>query len=1116
MNRQPVCGIAWVLSVALWFLITPALQGQTVVGRIDGTVTDQGGAVISGAQVVLESLETQATRRATTSDSGTYVIPSVPLGRYTVTITAAGFQSYVQADVRLQVNQSLTIDARLTVGSTSQTVEVQAATLALNQTDATIGSVIEHQEIVDIPLNGRNFTQLILLAPGASPIQTGQQNTFTITGGISPALNGMRAQMNNFTFDGVDNNMRFTNTYAQSPPPDAIEEFKVEQHQTEASAALAAGANINLISRSGSNAFHGSVWEFVRNNAFTANNYFDAPGEHPYHQNQFGFFVGGPLVIPHLIDGRKSKTYFSGYYEGFRSSRNATTFATVPTQAERNGDLSGLLGPQLGTDCVGRPVFQGEIYDPLTTVANAACPDGVIRDPFPNNEIPSDRIGAVPNAYLQYLYPLPNATGPQNLVLSQRTTQNADQFGVRFDQYISEKGRLFARVSRYSDDLLSPGALPANVFEQVNSGLNVAGHYTQIFSPTFILDFLFGYNRATIPFRYKGLGSAFNAAVGPEFVLPLPSETINAQVSLGGSRFSSGTFFDYDLANPDTSYQYNGDLKKVTGKHEITWGLHYMRFRHVTGLQGAKSLGFSPQITGLPSFGLSGDAMAGFYLGYPNSSAVQLANPFNHFSNIYNLFVGDAWKVTPKLTVNVGLQYVYAAPPTVVGNRISLFDYQKALTQPTATDFTFAYLWCTVNPINGAPPKCPGGQLFSHDRNNFAPRFGLAYSPLKETVVRMGYGIFYDYNTNINQNSVNITQSVWPYSVSQAINGQNTTTLGPLNPILSLDNPFPTQAQLPPTPRFTIDRFARDPYAMEWNIGVEHLLPAAVKLSVNYVGAAARKLPIQVTENIAPAGAGSIATRRPLLNSGSFTVDSNEGTSSYNALQVTVEKNVSSSLVFRNSYTYGKSLDIESDANGGLRAPSYAYDTRLSWGPSDFDIPQLNVTSFLYQLPVGRGKKFASNASGLLNAIVGGWELSGILTLRSGTWFSVVDGIDQANTGGNGNQTPLEVADPHSGFSQSKDEWFNVNAFALPPFGSLGNTGSNSLRSAAYRNLDIAAEKSFKIKESLQLQVRVETFNTFNHTNFKAPDSTLTNPLFGQVTAAYPSRDMQGGLKLVW
>jgi hypothetical protein len=1120
MNCRTLCRSGALLSVlmALSLSVIP-LHGQTVQGQINGTVTDPGGNAVPGAAVVLKSADTNTERSTTSADSGVYFLSSVPPGAYTLTVSAKGFDSYTVSNLTLLVNQARTLDVKLAVGSVAQTVEVSGGGVALNTTEATIGTVVGHQDVVAIPLNGRNFTELIQLTPGVAPVQTGQQNSFIITGGISPAVNGMRAQMNNFTLDGVDNNQRFSNTYSVSPPPDAIAEFKVASHQTGADVSLAAGTNVNLVTRSGDNSLHGAVWEFLRNNVLDSRNYFDnffASPTLPFRQNQFGYYVGGPITIPHVLDGRKSRTYFSTYYEGLRFSRTNTKSATVPDDAERAGNFSELLGSVIGTDCLGRSVRQNQLYDPTSTVANANCPQGFIRNPYPNNTIPS--VHPVAAAYLKFYDPEPNRTGTPNLITSQVQTETADQWGLRIDQSITDRQQLYGRTSFYNWVTSSPGSLPANPTEQQNHGANIAINYTLVVNPTFIVNLLAGYNRSGIPLYNPGIpgsqGAAFDAAVGPNFYNKFTAggNVPNGQ-GLTGSRFNSPSFISYELANPDSTYQYNGDVKKVAGRHEISYGFRYMRYRHIASPQGAASQSYSPVTTGLPGNAQTGEPLASFMLGYPQGSVQAIIPYFNDWGNIYNGYIGDTWKISPKLTLNLGFQYVYASPPLVQHNQISLFDWGLAQTQPNATDFTYAYIWCAKNPITGAPPNCPRNSITVPDRKNFAPRVGVAYAVSPKTVIRTGGGYFYDFNSNIEQNSIRVSTGVYPFGTSLSLSGQNLTTLGPV----TLNNPYPVAPGSAPIPNQSINRFNKNPFAIEFNLGLEQILPFSMKLSTDYVGGLGRRLIVSLPENIAVLGTGSINSRRPVHNAGVFPWRNNFGNSSYHALQVKLEREFRSGLTFLNSYTWSKSMDIASDANGYIGAPAYTYAPKMSYGPSDFDLTQVNTTSLVYVLPVGRGKTFGGNANRALDVVIGGWEASGIIALRSGLWSSVTVGQDVANVGDTtGTQTANRLSNPFSAGSRTRAEWFNPAAYALPAAGTFGNSGRNSLKGPTYKNVDLSLAKSFAIWESLHLQFRSEFFNLFNHTNFMNPTTLISSPNFGQIITANPSREIQGALKLIW
>jgi hypothetical protein len=1128
-TNQQRCGAALRLAAALLIslcLIGPSpAAAQTTISSVSGSVLDQSGAVIAAAEVVLRDLDAGVERRTTSNESGTYAMPALRPGRYSLTVRRDGYQEYVVKEFQLLVNEARTIDVRLGAGRFEEAVTVTVAPSTLRTNDGTISTVIQSKEIVEIPLNGRHFTQLILLAPGATPRQTGQQGLFMISqgaGGISPAVSGARPQMNNFTIDGVDNNMRFTNSFGTSPPPDAIQEFEVATNQSDAHTSLAAGANINLVTKSGTNRLQGVVWEFHRDDALAATNFFDnrnGTRRPDLLQNQYGFFIGGPVYLPKVLDGRQSRTYFSAYYEGFRARRVNSTTASVPDEGLRTGDFSRVLGPVIGTDGLGRPVQANQLFDPLTTRACATCQSGFIRDPFPKNVIPTLRLHPVALAYLSALYPLPNRNeAGRNLVLSQTFRQESSQYGVRVDHNISDTRRVFGRVSRFQTEQRQPGSLPLNPFEQVNNGVNVALDYTQIFQSAFLMHLTGGYNRVGIPYRNVPLGADFLAAVGPDFAHEVPNGYLPTSIALRGSSFNSVTFSNLDLANPDESYQLNADFQNVRGKHELSFGARYMRWRHIVGRQGDTSVDFVQQTSNQPGFSGTGDALASFLLGLPTASFFGFADPLQTFGDVYVGYFGDTWRVTPRLTVNVGLQYVFATPPVEHHDKISLFDYPTALTRPQSDDFGFAYIWAGTNPLTGEASNASRPSIVEPDKNNWAPRVGMAYRLNQATVIRGGFGVFHDYNTNLVQNSVRIAFNNWPYALGQQVSGQNLLVVGPIQPPISLDDPFVTATPTPPTPRNTLSRFNRDPYMLRGNVGVERTLPGSINLAANYVGAAGRNLVLSIVENIAEASVLPANPRRPLPRSGSFVYAPNEGRSSYHALQLTVERRFARGLSFRNAYTWSKSSDHVSDPNN-VDDIEYAYDRDASWARADFDVRHQNVFSWVYQLPFGHGQSFGSSWNGFLNQALGGWQVSGVVSIRSGPPFTIFAGQDNANTGTfvpNVMRAQVVSEPVPNGFDQSNERWFDISAFQVPAFGTLGNSGRNALTGPGSKSVDLALAKRFRLVGATQLEFRAEAFNALNHTNFGTPASTVGGGNFGRILGAATARQIQFGVKLHW
>ena len=581
---------------------------------------------------------------------------------------------------------------------------------------------------------------------------------------------------------------------------------------------------------------------------------------------------------------------------------------------------------------------------------------------------------------------------------------------------------------------------------------------------------------------------------------------------LTGSRYNFATFVSYDLANPDDSFQFNNSLRKVAGKHSLNVGFNLLHWRHFVGVQGTSNLQYSPLTTSLPGVTETGESLASFFLGLPTQSTYGFGLPKKTFGNIFVGYFGDTWKITPKFTATMGLQYVYATQPR--GNQVSAMDVDLARTQPLATDFTFAYLWAETNPITGAAPNASPG-LIEPDRNNFAPRLALAYAPFANTSIRTGFGLFYDYNTNLIQNN-NARGFSYPFAVSRSITGQNLTTVGPI----TLDSPY-----VPFTPSVAqfgnpLDRYRRDPYAMNWNFGIEQLLPGNLLLSVDYVGSGGRKLSTNVQLNQAPVGTGPINARRPWPNAGTNPfIIKQIGNSNYHSLQTKLERRFSGGLTFRNSYTWSRTLDYDSDPNSAQ--VSYSYNLRYSYGPATFHIPHVNVTSFVYMLPFGRGRSLGANVSRFADLFIGGWQVSGIVNIRSGLPYHILSGLDTGNTG-NSIAFATERADVVSnpvpyGFQQTRLQWFDPNAFAVPQSGTLGNMGRNSLIGPAFQNVDLNLSKDFPIRERLGLEFRAEFFNLFNHVNFANPNNSLANrALLGQITSAFAARDIQFALKMHW
>jgi Carboxypeptidase regulatory-like domain len=1097
-NAQRLSCLVFVLCV-----VTAQSQAQTTNGSMNGTVTDPSGSAVPDVQIKVTNKDTGAERTVTSSDTGSYTVPQLPPGTYDVTAQKSGFATENRPNVQLLVNQSATLDFKLSLSSVSETIEVTGAAPQLNTTNATLGDVVQHQQIVDLPLNGRNFTQLTLLTPGAAPQESGQQNAFTVklgAGAISPSVNGQRGQQNNFTMDGVLNNAIFTDIWAVSPPPDALQEFNVQSHMTDAQFSISSGANINIVTRSGTNEFHGSAWEFFRNDVLDARNFFDR-AKPPYRQNQYGVTFGGPVRLP-FFNG-KDNTWFEGYWEGFRSAQSLSYFASVPTAAMRGGDFSGILGAQVGTDSLGRPIFQNEIFDPNTTRPDPSHPLNVIRDPFPGNMIPATRLNPVTQLVLQKYYPSPNLNvGPgvlPNYEFAGGNHTASDQAGIRIDHRFGDNDSLFGRYNRSDNTLLRPEALPTYQQSLTNYGQTLALGYTHLFNATTILNIHYGYTNTNFGQFDGAAGQPFLTATNFSQLAPAKNGiALGPQIGLSNG-FTGVSQFAIPLG-PQYNHDGHADLSLVRGSHTIGVGAmiyHIHSFDDGWGM----SVNFAQNATAQGgTVNGSGSGVASFMLGLPDSISGFLGNTSaNERGWWYGGYIQDQWQVSKKLTVTYGLRYDLVLPPSYGSKTVSGLDVLTG-------DFLVS---------SAVPPLYPHPNVrktyYDPHYNGFEPRFGIAYRASDKTVIRSAFAMFDDHNNTLVQETQDPRIS-WPEGVGISVGSLNralpTTYFNNLPKYASFFNPLQPYVDFGADPRNKI------PYVMEYNFGVEQQLARTLVLTLDYVGSVGRHNFIQPAANTAlTPGPGPVTPREPFpAYGGAFSFDENVGNSSYNSLQVKLQKALSFGLNFLASYTWSKSLDIQSEGQSG--SIETIYDLRRDWGPSDFNRAQLFTFSSVYQLPFGKGKAYLSNANGFTRVVLGNWNIGGIVTLDSGQAFGVVAGGDIANVGG-GTQRAQVVGNPNAGFTQSRLEWFNTAAFALPTTYTFGNEGRNNMTGPPEKNLDFIAYKDFPFTERMNLQFRSEFFNIFNHTNFGVPNNNVQASNFGQITSTSTApREIQFALKL--
>ena len=1119
--------------IALLCILCAALTGwaQVDTATVTGTIRDSTGAVLPNVTVVATGMDTGIKTTGKSNGDGNYVITPLKIGRYSISAGATGFKTEKHDNIVLNVQQNLRLDFQLQVGSVVETTEVTGSAPLLDSESASLGNVVAAQQVEQLPLNGRRYTDLAELTSGVSKVTEGPVN-----GGSTPtngnaggsfAVNGTRGDQNNFILDGIDNNSNDNGDVAVLSSVDAIAEFKIQTSNYSPEFGRSGGAVINASTKSGTNSFHGSAWEFLRNDSFDARGFFESPDQPkaPYKQSQFGGTLGGPIV--------KNKAFFFVDYEGTRIHSAQTDITTVPTVAgpgtsdERVGDFSGILGAQSSLcgsdgaspcfDALGRPVFQSEIFDPSTTrmVNGSVVRDGfgfdkVTGQPIPGlaNIIPAAAMNSVGLNYAA-LYPAPNQPGTaNNYLVNAPGNDQIDQMDVRADENLTNKIQLFERFSlildtRFQAPVFS-GIADGGGYNTGNRPLDTEGAVfgvTQTIKPTLVNSFRMGFNRVHYISNSPSYGQNF-----PPAGLQVPGVPNDPLIN-GLTWFAPGAYagLGEPLFTPTRStsqdIQINDTLSWVHGKHLIKAGPQF-RFDQFNLLQIGQprgNLSFSGQFTsdsGTPGDG-SGDGLADMLLGVPVTSVISTVTNFGNRQHTYGAFIQDTYKVTPKLTLDLGLRYDYATPVYEAQHRQSNFDYTKGIIVPAGTP---GY------PENLATPQ----------KDNFAPRIGVAYSPFpsKPLVVRAGYGrffVFYEIRTG---DPLQINYNL-PFFFEPTFNSDGITpsqvTLATGFP--SLD---PNQAQFAGV---TSQEFnPNTPVYDQWNVNLEYQLPGQIVISPGYVGTKGTHLQVLRDFNqISTPQASFDSTLQPYPQYGTFASIENRGSSTYHAFQLKAEKRTSHGLYFLSAFTFSKAINDQPEICCNSPWPQDSYNIAAEKGLADFDNRERWVNSIDYELPVGKGQKFL-NQGGVLDAFLGGWHVGGIITFRSGFPFSPQIGFDPSNTGSPGLQRSNQTGSGHLS-NPGPNLWFNVNDFPVPncPSGCFGTAHKNILEGPGESTADLSTRKYFNLTEQVNLEFRAEFFNAFNHAVFSQPDAFITDGpgAAGVITSTViPQRQIQFALKL--
>ncbi|HEV2492032.1 MAG TPA: TonB-dependent receptor [Terriglobia bacterium] len=1090
MNRHSLrASVAGTIRMVMLFCCAAgAAWAQVESGTITGVVHDSSGAVVPGAHVVITSVATRTVRTTEANATGDFSVPFLAADRYNIEVSKQGFQTYVEHDVPLNVAQTLRRDITLVPGSIQQQVVVTGQAPALQTDDATLGQLINHQEVVNLPLNGRNFMDLASLSAGTSSHEPGARDANN--GGFSS--NGGRSYDNNVMLDGIDNNnlspdLRNGTDFIVKPPPDAIAEFKVETSGYGPEFGRGGGAAVNLAIRSGTNQFHGDAWEFLRNNKLDARNFFDyvSNGAPPFKQNQFGATAGGPIV--------RDRTFFFGDYEGTRIRQSESFLSTVPTAQEKLGNFSD--------------GFLGTIVDPTTG------------QPYPSQQIPQSQMDPVALKVAQ-LFPDPNVPGTDQFAYNPLRTNSTNQFDVRVDHQVNQATPIFARVSYSKLDLLNPGTLPGLAIGATNGAttgnttttgtVGAALGITHVFSPTLVNDFRFGYARLNE--NQVELLANVNAVQqlgipGIPFVSGINGGLPNFGFSDVRQLGSGGCEPTIEITNVFT---YRDVLNVVRGAHSMNIGFEG-RPSEFTILQPCGSRGEFNYV-GL----FTGSGFADFLIGMPVNAGLASFHNIDYKHDNYGAFWGDTWRVSSHLSLNLGLRWEYHTPIFEKYNaQASLgFDNIYHVSKPVTLPSTFPF-----------PVRVQGKYLNDPQHNDWAPRLGFAYRLGSKTVVRGAYGIFWQAE-EIGTYSNPSPGFNPPYYINAQFNAISATQVNPIVNVLG--NGFPANAitaGFDPTGVFYVrlQPDLADAYIQSWNLAVQRELGAATSLEVAYAGNKGTHLINGAVGNQATPSAdpnSPIQPRRPIpvLQSETFDVLSN-AYSNYNGLAVTLRHRLSRGLSANVAYTWSHALDIQSSSNLGSANNNFFRDYNhqfWEYGNADFDTRHRLTAYYEYQLPFGRGRAFASNTGRALNAVIGGWSTFGIWTYQSGNWFTPLVSFDPSNSGSN-NPRPDMICNPNQGAPHTTTTWFNTSCFVLPAEGTFGNTGRNVILGPRFFDTDLSLMKVWSLSEFRKLEFRAEFFNAFNHPTFPQIDDLLADdPHFGLIQNANTPRQIQFALKLYW
>lgn len=1088
-------------SIFLAFLSTAAVTAQTISGDLVVNVADSSGAVVANSKLTLIETETNVKIESSTDTLGNALFFQLKPGQYRLEVEAPGFRKSEVGGIRIQIGQRARVDVQLQIGQLTESVTVSAAgATLLNAESSAIGQVLDQRSIVDLPLSGRNFIQLAALSAGAMPVGIANSPATSWTGRSDMTLSiaGGRESNNSFLLNGIETrNARFGSVGIR-PSIEAIQEFKIQRSTFGAEFGRSA-AVVNTTMRAGTNDLHGSVFEFWQNRELNANDFFlnrTGRAKPPLNQHNYGTAIGGPVWIPKVYNG-KNRTFWFFNYEGYRQRSSTAATGNYPSLAQLGGNLAddsagtGLL-PTSSPLCQGNPGARKcvDIIDPQTGA------------PFAGNVIPANRLDPITKIAQQFI-PTPNVGVPANslafpsfnTVGTPSLINDWDQYNTRIDHQLTQKDQIFGTFS-WSDETRNSKALrPLGGEGFPLANRLVTASWLHTFSPTILNDFRFGFNRSRT-FRLS------ETSFGQNYAKDLfgLKNTTDQPIVYGVPSFSVGGFsaigsISQAIGATDENMQFTDNLSIIKGKHNLRTGFQISRqaYYQITNFSGNPTFTFDGRYTRAQQ---AGYGIADFLLGTPSRAQGAIGDGAQDMrTTFYGAYIQDDWRIASNFTINVGIRYEFARSPVEINNKSLYFN-------PDLGKLILAG--------QGVRPD-----IVDPDYNNFAPRFGFTWNPkfMNKMVIRGGYGIFYS-TDNFNEEQFKTGP---PFFQSQQLDGNPTT------PSLFMNNMLPSFSASANLTPFTFDRLNRTPYLSQWSFGIEKVFGANWVFEVEYAGSQGSKMPQRRNLNagrVDPTGTIPIAQRIPFPQFGAgMLITYNGGWTSYNALTTKLERRYASGLYLLASYTWQKSLDLgATDDFSTISAELKKWDK----GRSTLDVPHRFIASFNYEMPFGRGKKYFTGMNRATDLFLGGWQVNGIASFSQGQFQTLGLGPDWIQVGSFSRSIPQIVGDPYAGRS-GPDRYWNPAAFDFPRDANgtaihvVGNAGRNTFQQPGVNNWDMGLFKNFRMKERFTAQLRWETFNTWNHTQFGSANTTTTNAAFGTITSTRVApRRMQLGLKLLF